>query len=315
MSPAKSLAVIVAATAFFIATFSSRPSSQDPDQSVACDGSAVASGKTYLGPAEETILKSSPTADGQLLTNKQASETLKTTIFISVTGSNTLREECRKGNWSKVRVIDQPGISGTYVGWMPSAGLRTAQIDKDGFRTYEVADFVWDTETSKHKNTIVEGVNQVHRKNPLCKELSTSNIGISRSKSEPGNPVFYVSCGAGNALTNVYFSRSDVLTEFSDTPQGTPFVDKTAEYMPRNQAVNECAQAARSKIERRETFKFSTASEDLKVVTAPGGETRVSSLFMAKGKGGEDFVYEIQCAFNKTEILESSIARSEREMH
>lgn len=307
------LVVGIIGIVFFFATLSNRNEpSKSGDQSAACDSSTTPSNAEVLGPSEETPLRAAPGDSASILTNQTASEALKRPIFIDVSGSNVLREECKKGEWSKVRVIDQPSITSTYVGWIRTDKLRAVKKDAEGFKIYEAADFAWDKQTAKYKNTIVDGVNHVHRNVAICKELSTSNFGISASKSTPDDTVFYVSCGTGNAMTNVYFSTDSMIEKLKDVESTTPSGRSDVRPEVRKEAVDACARSARARIERKETFKFSTSNDDLKVLAERDSSIRVESLFSVKDKNDVDVVFEIQCVTEKGEVLESAFKKTQR---
>ena len=69
-------------------------------------------------------------------------------------------------------------------------------------------DFVWDGHIEPYKDTIVTGVNYLHRENSKCKEIDPRTVSLLLAKSRPGRPVFVVMCGSGKNAVQVGFAAA-----------------------------------------------------------------------------------------------------------
>jgi hypothetical protein len=78
-------------------------------------------------------------------------------------------------------------------------------------QTFVAADFIWDEQLSPHKDGIIARVNEIHRKVNGCQDIDPTSAYLS-DKSTPGKPVFFVTCGSGVNIFNVWFSRDGILS-------------------------------------------------------------------------------------------------------
>ena len=95
------------------------------------------------------------------------------------------------------------GLFGAVVLWLESERPPPAQ-------TFVETDFIWDDQISPHKDVIIATVNEIHRKIKGCQELDPTSAYLS-NKSTPRDPVFFVTCGSGANMFNVWFSRDGIL--------------------------------------------------------------------------------------------------------
>lgn len=183
---------------------------------------------------------------------------------------------------------------------MPNHVLQEAHTGEDGVRVYVEDNFHWDDRTSKYKPQIVAIVNQITRENNKCEEIRPYTVDQSISRSKPGDPVFYVTCGSGMDAFNVWFKPTDA--ETGETFAATVPLERSA-------AVDACEQVSKSAATHPSTVQFSRFL-DLAYVSHASGRARVVSTFTAKNAFNLELEYRIDCLFDGASLIETHIAES-----
>lgn len=266
-----------------------------------CGAGTVKSGKTFKVNGDENILRASPSDSGQKLVNEKATAILKKTMYLTIDNSTTVLEECTKGEWSKVKVLEPDWLRATHIGWVKASVLRKPKVDGAGRVEFTEADFSWDKKTSPYKKIIVAGVNKVHRENARCKKIDPASAYISSSKGTPSNPVFFVTCGSGADIFNAFFSKSDV--------EGGKTL-AAAKHISKEQAVNLCESYVKSQASHPSTVDFSRFM-DLAVSNHANGNTQVTTSFTAKNSFGLELKHNVRCLLNAGGFIEGHITESQ----
>lgn len=142
--------------------------------------------------------------DAKRMINQKATEIMGDTQYQNVDQTARLSETCRQAEWSKVRFLGPEWL--THVeGWVPARALRTVTASKDGKRTYVAQDFYWDKDTKAYKAELVPVVNRLVRESSDCATVDTGTLAKSSQRSQPGKPVFFITCQGGN-VHNVWFT-------------------------------------------------------------------------------------------------------------
>ena len=175
--------------------------------------SAEATGVEYGVTGSRINVRNGPGTNYEKIINRKATNALGETRYVQIDNSVTVHEVCRKGDWSLIEVVKPDWLRDSHRGWVASRFLRGQMRDSAGVQVFTKEDFVWDKNTSPYKDTIVAAVNKIHRENARCKEIDPSSAYLSGSKSSPGNPVFFVTCGSGANAFNVWFSKDDLDSE------------------------------------------------------------------------------------------------------
>ena len=262
-----------------------------------CGNAAIKTGKTYKIDGSNINVRKGPGTNFDKIINQKASSILKRTHYIAIDKSVTVYEECSQGAWSKIRVTDPDWLSQSHRGWVASRFLRNKKMDSSGIEIFTEADFLFDKNTRQHKNIIMAGVNKIHRENKRCKKIDPSSAYISSSKGSKANPVFFVTCGKGHKVFNVFFSKSDIA-------KGKKFQQK--KHISKSKATNLCEKYAKLKAAHPSTVNFSRGI-DLSVYETPNGRTRITSTFTAKNSFNLKLKHEISCLFNSYGLMEANI--------
>jgi hypothetical protein len=141
--------------------------------------------------------------------NAKATEVFGSPHYVSLDTTFRVVEDCRQNGWSKIRTAEPAEMMTSHRGWISSAALITEEeFSRVG---YTEADFSFDAQTRPHRAMIVRAVNKIRQEDPRCKDhLSPGSVSLSRDRSKPREPVFFVTCGKGTGTVNVYFSQSDL---------------------------------------------------------------------------------------------------------
>lgn len=259
------------------------------------DGEAT--GVEYGISGSNINVRKGPGTNYEKITNQKATSILGNTTYIQVDNTVTVLEICRKGDWSFIQVIRPDWLKDSHKGWIASRFLRKQMRDAAGVQTFTEEDFIWDKITSPYKGIIVAGVNKIHRENSRCKEIDPSSAYLSGSKSSPGKPVFYVTCGSGAAAFNVWFSKDDL--DSKKTFEAAKHIDKAT-------AISLCEQYARSAATYPSTVDFSNVM-DLAISEHPNGRTTVNSTFTAKNSFNLEIKFKIRCLLDATGLIEAAV--------
>ena len=247
----------------------------------------------------EYVLRAAPATDAPRIRNEKASEALGRAHYHQIDASTTVRRLCAQSDWTEVRIVT-PDWLNTVTGWVPNAALREIGRGTDGARIYVAEDFYWDGDSAKYKPQIVAAVNRIARENRNCHEIDPSSVALSPTKSKPGDPVFFVTCGAGAGAFNVWFRPSDA-------EGASSFAAK--ESLGRAAAVEACEAAAKRAATHPSTVSFSRIW-DLAYMPHVSGRARVVSSFTAKNGFGLELKYRIDCLFDGAQLIETQIAES-----
>lgn len=261
-----------------------------------CESGSTTTGKSYSVNGQNVLLLAAPKAGAPKLVNEKATSIMHTTQYMAIDNSVTVNEQCTQGSWSRVQVTDPDFLSATHIGWVPSSALRKPQVDASGQRVFTDADFQFDKATLPYKKTIIDGVNRIHRENARCADIDPSSASLS-STSTKAHPTFYVTCGKGLQVFNVFFTAKDVAsTKTFEAPRN---VDHT-------QAVSMCEAYAKSHATHPSTVDFSRVL-DVAVSDGANGNTRVTSTFTAKNGFNLKLKYNIACLVNSSGLIEATI--------
>ncbi len=195
--------------------------------------------------------------------------------------SMTVRELCRKGNWSEVRIVTLPGHE--LQGWVPSGKLRAVPSDPSGRRAYRPEDFEWTKETGKQKAAVVKLANRIMQQRTECLAMDTNNLVLT-GPAERGT--FSIPCFAGKDMLSFSFRAGDA-------ESGRSF--EKVEPMEETDAVTACRAAAQrsamhpSTVDFEMRYEFEEASE---------GRTQVRQPFTAKNSFGLELRHQALCDFS-----------------
>lgn len=164
-------------------------------------------------------------------------------------------------------------------------------------KTYAESDFLWYSDTENFKPQIVAIVNKISREHAGCSDIDTASIGLSGSKSAPGDPVYYVTCNASPPF-NVWFRLSDADKEFQPT-----------QAISQSDAVMACETDAKSKAYNPTTVDFSRIL-DVSFSSRQDGRSELSSSFTVKNAMNLELKFNIRCLFEGGNLIESHVTEA-----
>ena len=245
-------------------------------------------------------LRALPTVGAEKIKNEKASAVLGKTHFHSIDSSTSVRRLCVQANWTHVQIVTPDWL--THVaGWVQNEALRDIERTASGARVYVEADFYWDDDTSHFKPQIVTAVNRIKQENRNCRQIDTSSVAKSPSRSKPGDPVFFVTCGSGASAFNVWFRPNDAQQASRSFAAKEPLGKKAA--------ADACEAAAKQAAAHPSTVEFSRVW-DLAYLPHVSGRARVVSTFTAKNALNLELKYRINCFFDGATLVETNIAES-----
>lgn len=245
----------------------------------------------------EFELRTGPSRSADRIKNEKASAAIGETMYQNIDNSTTVRRLCKGKNWSEVQIAEPSWLS-SVRGWAPNSVLREIERDESGGRVYESRDFTWDADTRRYKSQIVAAVNKIVRENDRCKTIDPATVAKSSGRSQPGKPVFFVTCNEGASAFNVWFEPSEIIA-------GKRFA--AAQNISKAAATDACEQAVKSAAMHPSTVSFSRVL-DVAFLPHASGRSRLLSSFTAKNSFGLELKYRVSCLFDGTQLIETSIA-------
>ncbi len=239
--------------------------------------------------------------DGERIINEKATAALGETHYQQVDYSQRLRRTCAQEGWTEIEVLTPEWLKGNR-GWVRADAIRVIENDDSDKRIFVEADFYWDDDTSRFKPQIVAIVNRITRENEKCGEIDPSTVALSSSRSKPGKPVFFVTCGTGASVFNVWFSPDDAVGDASFA---------AIRPIGRAAGADACEASAKAAANHPSTVSFSRIM-DLAYQEHPSGRARVVSSFTAKNGFGLELKYRIDCLFDGSRLIETQIAEDAR---
>jgi hypothetical protein len=244
-------------------------------------------------------LRANPASDSAKIKNQKASDIFEKDHFHSIDGSTTVSRLCVQSEWTRVQIRTPDWL--THVkGWVPNEALREIERTASGSRQYVEEDFLWDKNTSGRKEQLVAAVNKIASQNKNCKHIDTASLARSSSRSKPGAPVFFITCGKLPNVLNVFFKPEDATS-------AKRFVAK--EPLGKTAAADACEVAAKQAANHPSTVDFSRVW-DLAYRSHMSGRARVVSSFTAKNSLNLELKYRIDCLFDGSEMIEVNISEA-----
>lgn len=158
-----------------------------------------------VGVTDEFEIRTSPSDAGDRIKNEKASDALGSIQYHEIDISTTVKQLCAQGDWTKVQ-ITSPEWLNFVKGWVPNRVLRGIDRTADGVRVWVESDFIWDDHTTPFKTKIIAAVNKITREHRGCDDIDPTSTAMSPSRSKPGKPVFFVTCGFNHGTAfNVWF--------------------------------------------------------------------------------------------------------------
>lgn len=264
-----------------------------------CEIGTSGSGALMEGVGESRDLRSKPSVDAPKIRNEKATALLGEVQYESIDRSTKVQIQCESGDWARVQVME-PEWMRHVVGWVkrdalvsPRPPLRERAITEE--------DIYWEAETKPYKAIIVKGVNRIRDEDSRCREHIDPNVMVARMKGKPGKPTFFVQCGEGAGLVNVYFTAEDVNSN-------RPF--RAPGHIQEVQAVRLCEAYARQSATHPSTVDFSRVL-DLVITEHPDGRTMVTSTFTAKNSFNLELKYRIWCTLDENGFVDGKIKEVE----
>ncbi len=270
--------------------------SEDADDIAATEAKRCGTG-TIMAVLDNYELRKDPTDTAERIINQKATEALGETHYQSIDKSTSLKIMGCSAEWTQVQ-ITEPSWLTSIGGWVPSKVLRTIETTSDGARVYVESDLYWDNDTAKYKTQIVTMINKISRENDGCKTIDPSSIAKSVSRSKRNDPVFFVTCGEGSEIFNVWFKPTDVTTTMTATLP-----------IAQGDAVLACEQAAKAKAAHPSTVDFSRFL-DVAYSARPDGRVSLTSSFSAKNSFNLELTFNIRCLFDGNAMIEASVSEA-----
>lgn len=194
----------------------------------ACKDDAHVTGKTYNVIGSGINVREGPGTDFNRVVNQKATDILKTINYISIDDSFVVFEECTKGNWSWIRVLQPDWLKFSYRGWVLTKFLDKGQgIGGDPY-TRKISSYALiPYDAVNHPKTIeqygsrLKEIEQFRRK---AAEMAIDSgkcdfaeiVELSNSKSSLKHLHFWIDCRNGERirLDEIEIKRkSSILTQ------------------------------------------------------------------------------------------------------
>ena len=160
-------------------------------------------------------------------------------------------------------------------------------------------DVIWDKDTSKYKTEILVVLNRLVKENKHCaKKITTRDTMRSGLRGSRKDPVFFVPCGTGYDVHNIWFRPKDAYKKSLAPPK--PILG--------HKALSVCQQEVKKKLNHPQTFSMNFMDNAFKVYAS--GRARQGFGFKAKNAFGLESRYRADCLFeNNHKVLDVIITQ------
>lgn len=264
-----------------------------------CESGSPASGVKVNVKGSGHELRSAPSGSADRLINQKATKILGSTEYHSIDSSTEVQIQCESGDWVRVQVTKPEWL--THVrGWVKRDVLSVPRARGEA-RTFVVDDIYWDDKTRPYQVLIVKALNRIHREDPRCRtDIDPGTVARAASKGDSANPVFFVTCGSGAGVVNVFFNEKDVLS--SESFKAPPHINHAS-------AIDLCEAYAKQNATHPSTVSFSRVL-DLAVFDHANGNTTVNSSFTARNAMNLELKFSIRCLLDSGGLIEGHIVES-----
>jgi hypothetical protein len=182
-------------------------SSETATRTFKCEVGNGADGRVVDVTGNEHPIYKAPDLKSDRIVNNKASSATGNTEYHSLWSSQKVEVQCEHGDWARIQVVE-PDWLHFVKGWVETKYLlQTSQSGEN--RVFTEEDIYWDINTKDYKEGILKELNRIHKENPICTNaMDTGTVTKSPTKSTPGNPVFFVTCGSGVNAKNVWFTSN-----------------------------------------------------------------------------------------------------------
>lgn len=244
--------------------------------------------------AEDEVLRASP--DAKAATVQKAIG--KEMVDVSLETGGTVRQLCKTGRWSKVRILTTPAEFQALNGWVPTTTLRKVPVTAQGRRIYKAADFDWPAGSKSTREALVAVMNRIMTDNPECDAMDTDNLVANRSG---GTVAYSVPCWSAGDLRSFDFTAADAKSGRSFAP---------VEPIKKLDAISACKEGVLRKAVHPSTVEFPTFDYDFR----DGGNGKTQVLMSATAKNGFnlDLRFDVQCDFTGANLDSVSMSEAAR---
>lgn len=207
-------------------------------------------------------------------------------------GRTLIREECRYGKWSRVRIV-APAERRDVAGWVPSTELARIKTGKDRRRIYQVSDFDWNPGSTSNHSAVVAALNTVIRQNASCDAYDTSALIVSDTSS---NPSVDALCVGPHGPQHLNFTLAEVragkmVTAAGEVAQST----EVTTTLSASDAFPICKEAVLDRLTHPSTADFSILGIGFK--SYDDGTAILVTTFTARNGFNLEIEYQAACDF------------------
>jgi hypothetical protein len=219
-------------------------------------------------------------------------------VPVAVDQSVSVREVCRKDEWSKVRVLLLPDPIGSTTGWVPSNTLKAVRTNAQGRRLYQAADLQWPAGSAPHRRTFLAVANRIMEQNPKCDAINDQSLSVER---DTGGTLLKIACyGAEEQAFD--FRPADASNGRSFAPVAPiAAVDK-------QQARNACQSAALRLASHPSTVDFHYTGETFD--TFGNGGARFTTTLTARNSFNLELTHRATCEFRGNTLQDVQLSET-----
>lgn len=273
----------------------------EANPAAACSADEQVTGRDYA-VKDEIVVQEQPSEDSQPILKPGEARNKDTAVYATINSSLPVREICRKGAWSKVRVL-VPSYQRWQQGWVPSTALRKVDVDERGRRIYTAADVEWQPGSEAYKKPILKVINTIMRQDSQCEAIDDRSLLVEGSGKEAS---FLISCVGPEGDNSISFTAADASNGRSfaepapDASAGQPAIGKA-------DAVMACEEATRRQLTQPKSADYHTFTDV--TFTTNGSFARVEIGLDAKNGFGNTIEATAICEFEGPEMTTALLSQ------
>ncbi len=251
----------------------------------------------------DTVLRQMPAAGAQAISNPASPPAAgDRDALATVTMDVPLRQICKEGNWSRVRVL-ATGLR-WMEGWVPATALRAIKLDPQGRRRLTYADIDWQPGSERDKAAILNIASLILRDDERCEAIDNRSLLV---EGEGRSRRYTLSCDGPAGTHPITFSAGDAtgrsfkMVAAADNAETAAPISKLA-------ALDACSDAIRGSLHQPKSADFHTFTDT--TFHVEGSRARFTVGFSAKNGLGLETDATAACIFEGERLVAAEILPS-----
>jgi hypothetical protein len=211
-----------------------------------------------------------------------------------------VRELCRSGKWSKVRVL-APEELRSIAGWIPNRVLRAIKTDSRGHRIYTTWDDNWSDDAKPYRRDVLTAVNAIMRDDERCEAID--DVALVREAGRDSR--IEAGCVGPAGTVSIAFTPRDASNGRSFKVSSIEESEPASEPINKANAIMMCEEAVTNQLAQPRSADFHIFT-NLNFST-DGARARLTIGLTAKNALGLEVDNTAECLFEGKQLTAANV--------